>query len=360
MKEVDYQDFSLRLHSRADSAQMRIPLNATLELTYRCNNRCVHCYCNLPIDDEKARSVELSRDEIEDLFDALRDMGCLWLLITGGEPLLRHDFPDIYLSAKRHGFIITLFTNGTLITDDIADLLAKYPPFVVEVTMYGAMPETYERVTRAQGSYERYRAGLRRLVERAIKVKLKSMVLTINQNELHQMDALARELGCDFRFDPIVHGRIDRKHLSTPEHYRLSAEDVIKLDIEFPERMEAHKEFCERMSQQSIEKDRLIICGAGRSSLHIMPDGMVLPCSMLINEGESLRETLIRDIWKVNFENIRNRKKDFELECDICSLHGACAQCIGWSLVEHGTIGEKVQYLCDIMEKRALSLGLVE
>ena len=125
MKVVEYQDFSLKLHNKAVTAEKRIPINATIDVTHRCNNRCVHCYCSLPVNDEKAISEELSTEEIEKLFDELRDMGCLWLLITGGEPLLRPDFRDIYLSAKRHGFIITVFTNGTLIDEGIADFFAQ-------------------------------------------------------------------------------------------------------------------------------------------------------------------------------------------------------------------------------------------
>jgi radical SAM protein with 4Fe4S-binding SPASM domain len=186
------------------------------------------------------------------------------------------------------------------------------------------------------------------------------MALTINQHELHRLDAIARDLGCDFRFDPILHRRIDTNTYSVPEKYRLSTEVVTQLEMEFPERIEAHKEFCESMAGRTIEDEKLITCGAGRSSLHITPDGIVLPCSMLIGEGVSVREKRLEDIWDIHFERVRNLRKDFELECDSCSLRNVCDHCPGWSFVEHGVKDKKVQYLCDIIQMRASSLHLME
>ncbi len=361
MEVVDYQDFSFRIHGKAASDKKRIPVNATLELTYRCNNRCVHCYCNLPASDRKAEKEELTLEEIERVFDELQQMGTLWLLITGGEPLLRRDFRDIYLSAKRHGFIISLFTNATLVDEETIELLKRYPPFVVEVTMYGATEETYEKVTRVKGSYRRYWNGLQRLVQSGIKVKLKTMALTINQHEIGMLDRIAKELGCHFRFDPLLHGRIDDRDYSEPEQYRISPEDVVRLDMAFPQRMKEHEQFCEKMVGKPLPmSDRLITCGAGKSSLHIMPDGRVLPCSMLINAAVSLRDKSLKEIWQKDMKNILDTKKDFSLQCDHCSLLNLCGQCAGWSYVEYRRIDRRVQYLCRIAHKRAESFPFLK
>ncbi|NOY64971.1 MAG: radical SAM protein [Nitrospirae bacterium] len=361
MEVVDYQDFSFRLHNKAVSDKKRIPVNATIELTYRCNNRCVHCYCNLPESDREAEEKELTAEEIERIFVDLQQMGTLWLLITGGEPLLRQDFRDIYLSAKRQGFIVSLFTNATLVDDETVELLKRYPPFVVEVTMYGATKETYERVTRVRGSYERYWKGLQRLVQGGIKVRLKTMALTVNMHEIGMLERIAEELGCHFRFDPLVHSRIDNRKHSRPELYRISPEDVVRLDLAFPRRMQEYEQYCKKMVGKSMSHtDRLITCGAGRSSIHIMPDGRVLPCSMLINAAVSLREKSLREIWQVDMENILNRKRNFSLLCDSCSLINLCEQCPGWSFVEYHRLDRKVQYLCRIARKRAESFPFLK
>jgi MoaA/NifB/PqqE/SkfB family radical SAM enzyme len=118
-----------------------------MELTFRCNLQCAHCYCNLPLNDQDAINKELSTEKVCDILDQIADAGCLWLLLTGGEPLVRRDFLEIYTYAKKKGFMISLFTNGTLLTEKMADYLAEYPPFILEITLYGVTKETYESIT---------------------------------------------------------------------------------------------------------------------------------------------------------------------------------------------------------------------
>ena len=351
MNTLSYADFSSKVHVK--SLNKRIPLDATLELTYRCNNRCVHCYCNLPKNDERAMKDELTTEEIRKLLDDLASMGSLWLLITGGEPLLRPDFKEIYIYAKKKGFLITLFTNGTLVDDTITSLLSKYPPFVVEISLYGATKETYEKVTRVKGSYENCIRGIGKIIDAGIKLKLKTMALTINQHEIEAMDRMAREMRCEFRFDPMINKRLDNNTYSDPVAYRISPEETVRLDIRFPQRIKEFKEFCERMVYAPVKSDRLVNCGAVGSCMQISPDGMVLPCSMLIKMGISLRERSLKDIWEVHFQKIIDLKRNIHLKCDHCTLENLCGQCAGWSLVEYGEVEREVQYLCDIAQKRA-------
>ena len=138
--KVSYIQFADRLNRGLFNE--RLPISGSIELTFRCNLRCVHCYCNLPQNDRQAIETELETDEVYRLLDQIAEAGCLWLLITGGEPFLRDDFLDIYTYAKKKGFITTLFTNGTLLNKDLADALVEWPPFLVEITLYGATRET--------------------------------------------------------------------------------------------------------------------------------------------------------------------------------------------------------------------------
>ena len=130
-----YQDFSAGLQDRMQAE--RVAASATIEISRRCPLKCVHCYNNLPMNDSEARSRELDYAEHCRLLDELADEGCLWLLYTGGEIFARRDFLDIYTYAKKKGFIITLFTNGTLVTERIADHLVAWRPFAIEITLYG-------------------------------------------------------------------------------------------------------------------------------------------------------------------------------------------------------------------------------
>src|SRR4030042_691536 len=153
----------------------RVPLSFDLEITARCNNACRHCYINLPAGDISARKKELSLAEISDIADQAVDLGALWCLISGGEPLLREDFAEIYIALKQKGLLISVFTNACLVTVNHVALLKKYPPRDLEVTVYGVTPETYERVTQRPGSYFAFRHGLNLLLKNEIKVRLKAM-----------------------------------------------------------------------------------------------------------------------------------------------------------------------------------------
>ena len=123
------------------------PLSVSIVLTRRCPLECLHCYNNLAMADQEARSQELSKEEHFRLLDDLVDLGCFWLLYTGGEIFARNDFLEIYTYAKRKGFLITLFTNGNLVTERIANYLQEWPPFAIEITLYGRTKDTYEALT---------------------------------------------------------------------------------------------------------------------------------------------------------------------------------------------------------------------
>jgi MoaA/NifB/PqqE/SkfB family radical SAM enzyme len=114
----------------------------SLEITARCNNNCRHCYINLPANDKKAKARELSLAGIKKIIDQAVDLGAMWCLINGGEPLLREDFFDIYLYLRQKGILISVFTNATLVSEKHIWLFKKYPPRDVEVTVYGVTKET--------------------------------------------------------------------------------------------------------------------------------------------------------------------------------------------------------------------------
>ncbi|MHC4545942.1 MAG: radical SAM protein, partial [Planctomycetota bacterium] len=144
------------------------------------------------------------------ILDEITAAGCLWLLYTGGEIFARKDFLDIYTYAKQKGLIVSLFTNGTLITPKVADYLVRWRPFGIEITLYGRTRETYERVTGIPGSYERCMQGIKLLMERELPLKLKTMAITINKHEIWEMKRYVEEdLGLEFKFDAMINPRID-------------------------------------------------------------------------------------------------------------------------------------------------------
>ncbi len=345
---ISYAQFGEQLNRQV--MEKRLPVNASIELTFRCNLRCAHCYCNLPLNDQDAIKKELKSEEIFHIFDQMAEAGCLWLLLTGGEPLLREDFLEIYTYAKKKGFITTLFTNGTLITPEIADHLAEWPPQSVEITLYGATKETHERVTKISGSYERCKRGIDLLLEREIPLGLKSMVMTLNHDEIFQIKEYAEKLGVKFRYDPLLNPRLDGN--KTPCNFRLSPEEVIKLDLADDRRVKEWREFCEKFIGP-FQSDNLFDCGAGVSTFHIDPYGQMSPCEMPRFQGYDLRFGSFQEGWHKSIPEFLNLKPTGDYACGRCELISLCGQCPGWAWLENGNPEAPVEYLCQIAHLRA-------
>jgi MoaA/NifB/PqqE/SkfB family radical SAM enzyme len=191
METQRYADWSLGLHERV--VGQRAPIDGSIEVTRRCNQTCAHCYNNLPLGDQEARGSELTYGEHCRILDEITEAGCLWLLYTGGEIFARRDFLDIYTYAKEKGLLISLFTNGTLITPEIADHLVQWCPFSIEITLYGRTKETHEQITGIPGSYERCMRGIRLLMERGLPLKLKTVAITLNKHEIWDIKRFVEE-----------------------------------------------------------------------------------------------------------------------------------------------------------------------
>lgn len=351
--ELSYGEFSKLIHQKAISE--RVPINGSIEVTTRCNLSCAHCYINIPAADKIARERELSCQEWYHIIDQIVDEGCLWLLLTGGEPFIRSDFLDIYTYAKRKGLLITLFTNGTLITPYIADYLAEWKPFSVEITVYGYTKKTYELVTGVPGSYERCMQGIHHLLERKIPLKLKTMVMTINQHEIQDMKRWAEGLGVEFRYDPVLNSRLDGS--KKPCRLRITPEKAVEFDILDKKRFNAWKEFIEKFFG-APDSNSLYHCGAGVASFHIDPYGEMSLCIMSRNLSYNLHRESFKEGWYKFIPRVRAQKRIGDYQCGECELISLCGQCPGWGELEHGNPETPVEYLCKIAHLRAEVLGV--
>ncbi len=348
---LSYGAFSERLHEKV--AGQRVPISGSLELTFGCNLRCVHCYLDSCHDGLPGRQ-ELSYEEICSVIDQIVDEGCLWLLLTGGEPLLRPDFQAIYTYAKRKGLILTLFTNGTLVTPEMADFLAEWRPFAVEITLYGRTQATYERVTGVPGSHARCLRGIELLLERKIPLKLKTMLLTLNRHELDAMAAYAEGLGVEFRFDPVVNAGLDGS--PAPAAYRLPPEEAVAVEAADPVRRERWPEWYRTMLGAD-DDGRLYTCGAGRHSFHIDPFGQLGLCTTAREPVYDLRRGSFREGWSKFLPTVLEQEPGEGYECGGCPLRPLCPQCPGWAQLEHGNPNKRVEYLCRLAHLRAEAFG---
>ena len=351
--QISLRQFGENLR-QGDWAQ-RSPISGTFELTMRCNLDCVHCYGRLPIEDRQSRCRELSFSEVCALLDDAAQAGCLWLLFTGGEPLVRPDFVDIYTYAKEKGFLITLFTNGTLITEKLANHLREYTPYRVEITLYGVTRETHERVTRIPGSFDKSLNGVHRLLERGIPLKLKTMAMTINRHEIRELEKFAQELGVKFRFDPIINAPFNGNREAL--NIRLTPEQVVELDFADDRRVDNYHELCEKF-KRAPSTGKLYSCGAGIDNFHFDPYGQMSMCMSARWQSYDLRLGSLQDGFYNFFPQLRSQEPKSSYPCGSCDLHFLCSSCPGTAYAELGDPEAVVDYYCRIAHLRAEALGL--
>lgn len=352
----------------SDKRDRRTLFSFDLEITARCNNDCKHCYINLPAGEKTAKEQELTLTEIKEISSEAVSLGALWCLITGGEPLLRKDFSDIYLSLKKSGLLVSVFTNANLITEEHVKLFKKYPPRDIEVSVYGVTKNTYERVTRKPGSFEAFMRGLDLLFSNGIKVRLKAMALRSNLHEMPQISSFCRERTLDYyRFDPQLHLRYDGYPIRNEEirSERLTADEIVALERSDEERFNSLKNNCDLLIVPEFTRKttkQLLGCGAGTSSIVIGYDGRMRLCSSLWHPSclYDLRNGSLSDAWN-NFiprvRELQSDRREFLQKCRICPLINLCLWCPAHAYLETGEMDVPVDYFCAVAHARAKALG---
>jgi radical SAM protein with 4Fe4S-binding SPASM domain len=358
MDTLGYMQFSDGLHQRVITD--RIPVNGTIEVTRRCPLTCIHCYNRLPMGDREARRDELTYEEHCRILDEITEAGCLWLLYTGGEIFAREDFLRIYTYAKQKGLIVSLFTNGTLITPSVADYLAEWRPFSIEITLYGRTQATYERLTGIPGSYARCMRGIYLLIERGLPLKLKTMAVTLNKHEVWEMKQFAEEeLGVEFSFDPMVNPRIDCSH--SPLAVRLSPAEIVEMDLRDPKRVAAWRKLTKSAAGCTDASDcsaNLYDCGGGITSFAVDPQGRLSLCVLSRQDTIDLRAETFREAWDNLHAAVRCRIRARQTKCVTCPLSMMCDMCPANGELEHRDPELPVDFLCQTAHLRAYALGL--
>jgi radical SAM protein with 4Fe4S-binding SPASM domain len=310
--------------------------------------------------DQDARQREMTAEEHFRVLDELVEMGCFWLLYTGGEIFVRKDFLEIYTYAKKKGFLITLFTNGTLITEKIADYLLEWPPFAIEITLYGRTKETYEALTQIPGSYERCLRGIKLLRERGLPLKLKTVATSINKHEISAMRQFAEEeLGVEFKIDGQINPRIDCSQ--SPLAVRLTPEEVVALDMSAPKGMSEYRRLAKRDLENPpnlSKNDTVYFCGGGVGGFALNPYGEMGICVISQQDTFSIRDVGLKQVWEGSLAALRNRKRTRVTKCVECHIQSLCGMCPANGEMENGDKESPVDFLCHVAHLRAAVIGV--
>lgn len=340
-----------------------------VELTERCDNNCVHCYINLPAGDRGALAREMSTDQVKDVLSQAADLGFIQVRFTGGEPLLRPDFEELYVFARRLGMKVLIYTNARQITAGLADLWTQLPPLVpIEVSVYGMRQESYEAVSRVSGSYVQFRHGVDLLLSRGIPFEVKGIVVPANRCERDEFEAWAATIpgtrvppSYSMFFD--LRGRRDNPAKNRLiESLRVSAEEALEIlardEVGYRQQWD---QFRARHANQP--SDRLFGCGAGR---HICIDayGQAQACMGLRAPNLTI-DTLTHSLAEViehfkALQDMRTANPEYLKRCAVCSLRGFCDQCPAKSWAEHGTLDTPVEYLCEVAHEKARFMGWLD
>jgi len=348
---TDYGPLVRELHARA--AAQGQPVNGTFELTERCNLACRMCYVCQSSNDAARRAKELSTGEWLDLSRQAVDNGMVFLLLTGGEVLLRPDFFELYTPLTRMGLILTLFTNGTLVTDTLAARLAEAPPSRTEITLYGATAATYEAVTGVAGSYARCCAGIEALVRRRVPLGLKTTVTRQNVDELDAMRQMAHNWGLPFSGGWLISNRRDGAPSEVVD-CRLSASECVTLEA--TDRASA-TEWTETALRESFSSsDRSFFCQAGQTAFVVNPQGDMNACVDLPLPAARPLDIGFAAAWRL-VQRFVDAAPPLASLCLSCNVRDFCPSCPAWSQLETGTLTDPVPYLCDIARERKERYG---
>lgn len=329
-------------------AEQRVPVSGLLELTSRCNLRCVHCYLGPQEHHWARRHQEPGLERLLAIIDEIVDAGCLYLGITGGDPMIHEHFTAVYRHAREKGLIVTVLCNGILVRDEILELFREYPPASVEVSLYGATQKTYEAVTCVPGSYARCRAGIRRLIDAGVRVELKTVMMTLNAHEIDAMRRIADELGVAFRMDAGLFPELQDRD-AQPLKLRVSPQESVEREFADPR---TARTWSERLERDVVPSQELYRCGAGVTGFYIDPYGQASPCLMTTQHRHSLAERSFKSLWERELVQIKSTRPGDHYGCNDCEMQVACTGCPGFNHLENGREDVKSEYVCETTHER--------
>ncbi len=362
---------------RRRTIRRRVPISGILELTSRCNLKCVHCYLGPQEEQRKKRELEMSTEQAKDVIDQIAASGCLYLVITGGDPMVRKDFPEIYRHAKEKGLVVTVFCDGILVTDRIVRLFQDYPPYNVDVSVYGATAETYEQVTRIKGSFPKFLRGIDRLAAGGIRFSLKTVLMTLNKHELAAMRRAAERLGVKFRVDSAIFPCLP-SHDHEPLDLRVEPEEAVELELADPDQLRQWIEYADRrqghpgggqaehspgggqaehspgggQTKHLPASEQLYTCGAGVTNFYVDPLGYASPCLMTTNYRYPLAKRGFDSLWANELVQLRSKKPRQGYTCNSCEMKVACTGCPAFNYQENGHEDVKSDYVCETTRHR--------
>lgn len=352
----------------AKSSRQGVPLSGTFELTARCNLDCRMCYIHKRANDRAAAARERTTAQWLDLAKECQDAGTLLLLLTGGEPFLRPDFPEIYEGCRSLGMMVSINSNATLLTPELLNLLANNPPSRVNITLYGASRETYAALCGDGDAYDRAVSNILALKAAGVPVKLNCSVTPYNRSDVPAICAFAEENKIPIQVATYMFPPVRACENGCFNADRMTPLEAAKAQLEYDRWRFTPEQLNDRWERllngqtapdpdkecQELPTER-IRCRAGSSTFWVTYDGQVRPCGMMTEPTVSLKEGAFADAWA----EIRAARQEIYMppKCGSCDVRHACDLCAALAYAETGAFTEVPTYLC---EKTRAYLSLIK
>jgi AdoMet-dependent heme synthase len=312
--------------------ELGVPLSVHLDVTYRCNERCIHCY--LDHDDHG----EMSTAEIKDLLTQLSEAGVFFLTVSGGEVLMRRDLFDILEFARGLLFNVKLKTNGVMIREPQAKRLREMGVEEIQISVYSHRPEVHDAITKLPGSLRRTIEAIRFLRGHGLKVTIANVLMSGNMGDYQGVIALAKELDVTYTVDPTITPKMDGDRSILHLHIEDSALHDVLHD---PRLVGDVEEFCAPPAAPGDDIMEGYPCSAGHTSCYISPYGDVYPCVAFPLPSGNVRRQKFLDIWRGSAElkKVRSIRARDLTTCSSCAHVGTCSRCPGLAYMEGDMLG---------------------
>lgn len=322
-EKLHMQLLDFDVQKRTQWMRERKPFSVLLEVTARCNMNCIHCYLQ-----NNHTSEVMPYTKVIEIIDILYDKGILFLTLTGGEIFTRSDFLDIYLYAKKRGFLVELFTNGYLLNNEMVEVFKEYPPLLVDISLYGSNEDTYYKITGVKGAFERVITNCIKLKEAGIRVSLKSPIMCETLDEIEEMKKIAEQIEVPFVYTFEICPTIDKNN--EPKIHQVDLSEILK--HEFANHYEQvlsgakddtiHKEVIDELK----ENEYVYRCNVALNSFIIDYQGNMCPCMKLRHKGVPFAKNNFDEIW-CDFAKYSQLLASEEYLCKGCDAAYYCDIC---------------------------------
>ncbi|MGQ0809744.1 MAG: radical SAM protein [Nitrospiraceae bacterium] len=348
MVPIEYKDFSRTIHENA-AAQDRV-IKAQLELTYRCNLHCLHCYTD-PYNTKEFFPRELTLAETTRLIDEMVDLGIIWLNLTGGEIFTHPHFFEIYEYAHRRGLLLMLYTNGTLFTQGIIERLRQSPPFSIDVSVHSVDPEAFDRFTQVHGSFRTFIKGMELLKNSGLPFCFKTKAMNWNKDELPEIERFVTSFGQQFGYTTSLSPRLNGNLSSLA--YRLTPSEIGDIETPHVSANNDGEACCVSDALGPAQNDRLFRCGCATNQIHINAWGALGTCTLQYERRVSLREHALKEAVDKLFRDVRALRYEGDSPCRHCAIHRFCDKKPSDANWERGHPEAPIPYDCDVAWTRA-------